>query len=66
MSGVFDETELESAIIELFEREGYEHWDGDAIQRPLDEVLLLEDLGEFLKMRYAALRRESTDVFSCQ
>ena len=54
MNGVFDESELERAIIELFEREGYEYLDGDAIQRPLDEVLLLDDLREFIKLRYAA------------
>ena len=54
MSGVFDESELENAIIELFEREGYEHLNGDEIKRPIDEVLLLKDLREFIKSRYAA------------
>lgn len=53
-SGIFDEAELERAIIELFEREGYEHLSGGNIERETGEILLLDDLREFLLTRYAA------------
>ena len=39
VNGIFNEAELERAIIELFEREGYEHLSGDEIHRTTDETL---------------------------
>ena len=51
-NGKFDEAELERAIIELFEREGYEHLNGDEIHTP-DEILLPDDLRKFISTRYA-------------
>ena len=54
MTSVFDESEFERAIIEQFEREGYDHFNGVEIQRPLDEVLLIDDLRKFISARYAA------------
>ncbi|MBR3746831.1 MAG: type I restriction endonuclease subunit R, partial [Selenomonadaceae bacterium] len=61
-NGIFNEAELERAIIELFEREGYEHLSGDEIHRALDEVLLLDDLREFISTRYAAEHLSDTEL----
>lgn len=61
-NGIFNEAELERAIIELFEREGYEHLSGDEIHRPLDEVLLFDDLREFISTRYAAEHLSDTEL----
>ena len=61
-NGIFNEAQLERAIIELFEREGYEHLSGEEIHRPLDEVLLLDDLREFISTRYAAENLSDTEL----
>ena len=62
MNGVFNEAELERAIIELFEREGYEHLSGDEIQRTPDETLLLDDLREFISTHYANENLSATEL----
>ena len=62
MNGIFDEAELERAIIELFEREGYEHLSGDEIHRTTDEVLLLDDLRDFISTRYANENLSATEL----
>lgn len=51
--GQFTEAELESAIIELFKAQGYEYLYGDEIERKYEDVLLLDDLREYLSERYA-------------
>lgn len=61
-NGTFNEAELERAIIELFEREGYEHLSDDAIERTPDEVLLLDDLRGFIATRYAAEDLSATEL----
>jgi type I restriction enzyme R subunit len=40
----FTESELENAIIELFQQEGYTHIYGDSIHRKYDEILLEDDI----------------------
>jgi len=48
----FTEAQLENAIIELLGQEGIPHLIGEQIDRSLDEVLIKEDLREFLNQRY--------------
>jgi len=50
----FTEAQLESAIIELLEAEGYPHVLGEAIERQPQEVLIKADLRTFLAKQYAA------------
>lgn len=51
----FDEATLESAIIELFEQNGYEYVAGEQMSRQFDEVLMLQDLTDFLRSKYSEL-----------
>ena len=62
MNGIFNEAEFERAIIELFEREGYEHFNGDEIHRTTDETLLLDDLRDFISTRYVAENLSATEL----
>jgi len=50
--GKFTEAKLEQAFIELLENEGYPHFPGDTISRAEDEVLIEEDLKNYLLSRY--------------
>ena len=49
----FDEHALEMSIMELFENEGYEPFTGNEIHREKTEVLLVDDLKNYLYDRYA-------------
>lgn len=49
---MFTEAKLESLIIDLLQKKGFEHLSGKAIQRDLSEVLLKDDLRDFLRARY--------------
>lgn len=49
----FDEHSLEMAIMELFQDEGYLYLKGEQIHRERSEVLLAEDLRQYLLNRYA-------------
>ena len=49
---VFDESVLENLFISHFEDRGYTHYLGETIQRPDTEVLLTDDLTQFLNSRY--------------
>lgn len=50
----FNEARLEQAIIELLGQQGYPHFTGDSLQRgSSNEVLLKDDLRQFLAARYA-------------
>ena len=50
----FNEARLEQAIIELLGQQGYPHVTGDSLQRGSNsEVLLKDDLRQFLAARYA-------------
>ena len=53
IKGSFTENDLEQAIIELFEQEGYKHIKGDNLHRKLEDIILIDDLKEFLNNKYA-------------
>ena len=48
----FTEDKLEKAFAELLEQEGFPHKSGIAIKRNPDEVLIEEDLQNFLLSQY--------------
>jgi type I restriction enzyme, R subunit len=50
---IFTEEKLEQAVIELFEAEGYKHLTGEQIHKELPEVLLRDDLKQYLLSRYS-------------
>ena len=50
----FDEHALELSIMELFKAEGYEHFSGYDIHREKSQVLLVDDLKNYLYDRYAS------------
>jgi len=50
--GIFNEAALERAVIELFEVEGYQHLTGDQIHKEMSDVLLRDDLRQYLLNRY--------------
>lgn len=52
--GKFTEAELELAIIELFKEQGYDYVDGESIHRRFEDVLLVDDLKNYLSKRYAS------------
>lgn len=49
----FNEHALEMSIMELFKDEGYVYLNGEQIHREISEVLLVEDLKQYLYNRYA-------------
>ena len=50
----FTEAKLEQAVIELFEAEGYKHLTGEQIHKEMPDVLLREDLKQYLLNRYSS------------
>ena len=50
----FTEEKLELAILELLGKEGFPHIHGGTLERATGDVLLREDLREYLSSRYAA------------
>jgi len=50
----FTEEKLEQAILELLEKEGFPHVHGGEIERASNDVLIRDDLREYLSSRYAA------------
>ena len=44
----FNEHALEMSIMELFKAEGYTYLNGEQIHRDISEVLLIEDLKQYL------------------
>jgi type I site-specific deoxyribonuclease, HsdR family len=50
----FTEEKLEQAVIDLFKAEGYEHLIGENIHKELPEVLLRDDLKQYLLNRYSS------------
>lgn len=49
----FTEEKLEQAVIELFKGEGYQHLTGEYIHKELPDVLLRDDLKQYLLDRYS-------------
>lgn len=50
--GKFTENELEQAIIELFEQQGYTYVPGESIHRRYEDILLTDDMRSYLVSRY--------------
>jgi type I restriction enzyme, R subunit len=50
----FTEEKLEKAFIELLGNENFPHHLGNTIVRPVDEVLIEEDLLKYLLTKYAS------------
>ena len=48
----FNESQLEQSIIALLQEQGYEYVKGEDIERDLDEVVLRDDLAQYLRNRY--------------
>ncbi len=53
VNGKFNEAELEKAIIELFENNDYDYIHGSKIEREYQEVLLLDDLKDYIRLNYS-------------
>ena len=51
----FNEAQLENAFIELLDSEGISHIKGNEINRKEDEVLITDDLKDYLKKQYQDL-----------
>jgi type I restriction enzyme R subunit len=49
----FTEDKLEQSVIELFEAEEYRHFSGEQIHKEMTEVLLRDDLKQFLLNKYS-------------
>src|ERR1035437_962168 len=60
----FTEEKLESAFIELLGNEHFQHHLGISIQRPIDEVLIDEDLLQFLLTKYQNQHLTKTEAKS--
>ncbi|MCD6225282.1 MAG: hypothetical protein J7K32_07175 [Deltaproteobacteria bacterium] len=50
----FTEAKFEQAVIELFEAEGYKHLTGEQIHKEMPDVLLRDDLKQYLLNRYSS------------
>ena len=48
----FNESQLEQSIITLLQEQGYDYVKGETIVRDLDEVVLRDDLAQYLRNRY--------------
>ena len=48
----FNENQLEQSIIALLQEQGYDYVKGENIERDLDEVVLRDDLAQYLRNRY--------------
>ena len=53
IKGQFTEAQLEEAIITLFEQQEYTYVHGESIHRKYEDILLLDDLRDFIQTRYA-------------
>ena len=51
--GIFTEADLEQAIIELFQKQGYDYVHGDMLHRKYEDILLIDELTAYLRDRYA-------------
>lgn len=58
----FNENELELAIIELFKQQGYTHVLGDNIHRRLNDILLVDELTNFLTSKYKNEDLTATEI----
>lgn len=49
----FSEAQLEKVFVDLFKQQGYDYVYGDSIRRDVRDVLLYDDVREFLRKRYS-------------
>ena len=56
--GKFTEDQLEQAIIELFQLQGYTYVHGESVHRQYEDILLEDDLRTYLLGRYADLNSQ--------
>lgn len=54
MAQQFDEQQLEQSIISLLGEQGYPHVSGPSLSRSPEQVLILDDLRQYLAVRYEA------------
>lgn len=60
--GTFTEDDLEHAIIQLFEQEGYSYVYGDDIHRKLEDIILVDDLRSFICNKYPSANLTTTEI----
>ena len=60
--GKFTESELEKAIIELCEQQGYSYVCGEDMHRRYEDILLLDDLRAYLNFRYQKDNLSDTEI----
>ena len=60
----FTEEKLEQAFIELMDQEGYLHTLGNTITRKEDEVIIQDDLRNYLKERYQSANISVVEIDS--
>jgi type I restriction enzyme R subunit len=58
----FTEEKLEKAVIELFQEENYTYVCGENIHKEVSEVLLKEDLREFLRNKYSKQKITENEI----
>ncbi|CAK8719755.1 Type I restriction enzyme endonuclease subunit [Candidatus Electronema halotolerans] len=61
---MFTEARLEQAIIELLDKQGYLHLPGEKISRDPGDVLLKDDLSQYLARRYAEQKITPSEIAS--
>ena len=62
IKGNFTEAQLEEAIIELFQAAEYDYTDGNTLRRDDEEILLKDDLRDFIATRYANENLSETEM----
>lgn len=58
----FNEAQLENAVIELLQENGWQHTNGELIHRRPQDVLLEDDLRAYLNLRYANDRLTENEI----
>ena len=58
----FTEAKLEAAIIQLLETQGYPHTHGDTLRRSPQDVLIEDDLRDYLSRRYETAAITTTEI----
>ncbi len=61
---LFNEHALELSIIELLQNKGYIHQTGSELLREKSEVLIVDDLKEYLRTRYASVELTESEIDS--
>lgn len=62
MAYKFTESSFENAVIELFEKQGYQYDCGSDIHRTNEEILLLDDFKKYLSKRYENLSLKPDEI----